>query len=308
MQLEQFRYANEIAKCGSITQAAKNLFVSQPSLTVSIKKLEAELGFSLFTRSSKGIQITSKGEEALAIIQQILTLTEDLVNMSPSRGDTLTTMALPVFPTLYDLLDATFFDTMHTKYPHLTCDIIEETANTILQKMRNGSLNFAVSGCPSTVYDMMTVSKNASESKNLSTKILYEEPLLLLIPANHKLTHVQTVATTDLNNETFLYFGEHLHDDQPNILEGYNIHFNEVLPFYRRTSIMKAIVMGQGISIMPESQIMNEREILAGKIKTLTINDFDNTFVHFLIYNKRHIFTKVENDVIQMIEQFYANL
>lgn len=55
MQLEQFLYANEIAKCGSITQAAKNLFITQPSLTIAIQKLETELGFFLFNRSHKEI-------------------------------------------------------------------------------------------------------------------------------------------------------------------------------------------------------------------------------------------------------------
>ena len=70
MQLEQFLYANEIAKCGSITQAAKNLFITQPSLTIAIQKLETELGFFLFNRSQKGVQITEKGEEALSYIDR----------------------------------------------------------------------------------------------------------------------------------------------------------------------------------------------------------------------------------------------
>lgn len=308
MQLEQFRYANEIAKCGSITQAAKNLFISQPSLTIAIKKLETELGFALFTRSSKGIQITPKGEEALNTIQQILALTEDLVTMSPIHDDTPTTMTLPVFPTLYDLLDASFFDQIHTQHPNLTCDIIEQTANNILQEMRNGSLNYAISGCPSTVFDTVTVSRKASESKNLSTKILYEEPLLLLVPVEHTLAETSSVEISDLTNETFLYFGEHLNDGQPNILEGYTFQISDVLPFYRRSSIMKAIAAGQGISMLPQSQFRNEREILAGRVKALTIDGFSNTFVHYLIYNKRHIFTKMENDVIRLIETFYANL
>lgn len=308
MQLEQFRYANEIAKCGSITQAARNLFVSQPSLTIAIQKLEAELGFALFTRSSKGIQITPKGEEALATIQQILTLTESLIDMSPSREDAPTTMTLPVFPTLYDLLDSTLLANIHAQYPHLTCDIIEQTANTILQEMRNGSLNYAISGCPSTLYDMVTVSQKASESKNLSTKILYEEPLLLLVPSQHRLASTAAVHMADLEGETFLYFGEHLNGDRPNILDGYNVSFSEVLPFYRRTSIMKAIALGQGISIFPRSQFKNERALQDDAIRVLEISDFGNTFVHYLIYNKRHIFTKMENDVIHTIEQFYASL
>lgn len=308
MQLEQLRYANEIAKCGSITQAAKNLFVSQPSLTIAIQKLESDLGFALFTRSSKGIQITPKGKEALVTIQQILNLTEVLINMSPNKEDSLTKITLPVFPTLFDLLDESIYAKIHTQHPNLTCEIIEQTANTILQEIQNGAISYAISGCPSTVFDIINVSKKSSNSNNLSTKILYEEPLLLLMSINNPLSKKDLLHIEDLRSETFLYYGEHLSNKQPNILEGYKFYFNEILPFYRRTSIMKAIAMGQGVSIMPKSQFQNDPNILKNKIRYCTIENFSNTFVHFLIYNKRHVFTQMEKDVLNIIENFYATL
>lgn len=308
MQLEQLRYANEIAKCGSITQAAKNLFVSQPSLTIAIQKLESDLGFALFTRSTKGIQITPKGEEALETIQQILNLTEVLVNMSPNREESPTKITLPVFPTLFDLLDESIYSQIHSQHPNLTYEIIEQTANTILQEIRNGALSFAISGCPSTVFDTITVSKKATNIKNLSTKILYEEPLLLLMSINNPLSNKDLLHIEDLRTETFLYYGEHLSNKQPNILDGYKFYFKEILPFYRRTSIMKAIAMGQGISIMPKSQFQNDPNILKNKIRYCTIENFRNTFVHFLIYNKRHVFSQMEKDILNIIENFYATL
>lgn len=309
MQLEQFRYANEIAKCGSITKAAKNLFVSQPSLTIAIQKLETELGFALFIRSSKGIQITPKGEEALATIQQILSLTENLTNLSPESNHHPTTMTLPVFPTLYDLIDESIYEHIHTHYPQLICEIVELTANTILQEIRNASLDYAICGCPSPVYDNLTGSLRQGKNNNIETKILYEEPLLLLLPAAHPLMTATQITISDLVNETFLYFGEHLDNDkQPNILDHHSFKFNEVLPFYRRTSIMKAISMKKGVSILPESQFRNELPFIDGKVCARAIDDFDNTYVHYLIYNKRHIFTQIETDVINIIEKFYADL
>lgn len=123
MQLEQFRYANEIAKCGSITQAAKNLFIAQPSLTIAIQKLEFELGFALFNRSQKGVQITEKGEEALSYMQQILALTENLTNLSPSKTDMVTTMQLVAFPIFFDLLDESLFEKIKNTHPDLNIKI-----------------------------------------------------------------------------------------------------------------------------------------------------------------------------------------
>ncbi len=308
MQLEQFLYANEIAKCGSITQAAKNLFITQPSLTIAIQKLEAELGFSLFNRSQKGVQITEKGEKALSYMQQILTLTENLTNLSPSKTAVFTTMQLVAFPMFLDLLDEALFYKIQNTCPNFDFKIMEQTANVILQEVKNGSLNFAISGNASPVYQSLQASLKDSKANNIAFQILYQEPLFLLLPKNHILLSKETILCQDLKNETFLYFGEHLQKNQLNILEGHDFQFQETIPFYRRTSIKKALLMGQGVSIMSKSQFINDPLFLRKKFFARTIGDFKNTYVHYLIYNKRHVFSKTETDVLQIVKDFYDSL
>ena len=72
MTLQQLKYVDAVADCGSISEAARQVFVSQPTLTEAIRTLEEELRVAIFTRSSRGITVTREGEEFLASARQIL--------------------------------------------------------------------------------------------------------------------------------------------------------------------------------------------------------------------------------------------
>lgn len=73
MTLQQLKYADAVATCGSLSEAARRVFVTQPTLTESIRALEEELRIALFTRTSRGVALTREGEEFLASARQILT-------------------------------------------------------------------------------------------------------------------------------------------------------------------------------------------------------------------------------------------
>ncbi len=72
MTLQQLKYVDAVADCGSISDAAKRVFVTQPTLTEAIRNLEEELRVAIFTRSSRGVTLTREGEEFLASARQIL--------------------------------------------------------------------------------------------------------------------------------------------------------------------------------------------------------------------------------------------
>ena len=72
MTLQQLRYVDAVAACGSISRAAKRVFATQPTLTESIRALEEELRIAIFTRSAKGVAVTREGEEFLASARQML--------------------------------------------------------------------------------------------------------------------------------------------------------------------------------------------------------------------------------------------
>ncbi len=72
MTLQQLKYVIEIVKCSSINEAAKHLFITQPSLSASMKELEAELGIELFLRTNKGITLSTDGAEFLGYARQVV--------------------------------------------------------------------------------------------------------------------------------------------------------------------------------------------------------------------------------------------
>ena len=72
MTLQQLKYALTIADCGSMNEAAKQLFLSQPSLSETMKELETEIGLDIFLRSNRGIVITPEGEEFLSYAKQVI--------------------------------------------------------------------------------------------------------------------------------------------------------------------------------------------------------------------------------------------
>ena len=72
MTLQQLKYADAVASCGSLSEAARRVFVTQPTLTEAIRTLEEELRIAIFTRSSRGVALTHEGEEFLASARQIL--------------------------------------------------------------------------------------------------------------------------------------------------------------------------------------------------------------------------------------------
>lgn len=73
MKLQQLRYVVKVAECGSITEASRRLFVSQPSITASIRDLENEMGVHIFERTNKGVIVSEEGETFLGYARRYST-------------------------------------------------------------------------------------------------------------------------------------------------------------------------------------------------------------------------------------------
>ena len=85
MTLLQLKYIVTVAKQGSINKAAKELFIAQPSLTAAIKELEQELGITIFSRTNKGVIVSTEGEEFLGYARQVIEQTNLKKNISGKR-------------------------------------------------------------------------------------------------------------------------------------------------------------------------------------------------------------------------------
>ena len=96
MTLKQMRYALAVAKFASVKEASRNLFISQPSLSESIKKLEEELGFEIFIRNRTGIKLTPDGEQFITQIQSVVDQVSNIEKHLKERKDRIPQLSISV--------------------------------------------------------------------------------------------------------------------------------------------------------------------------------------------------------------------
>ena len=96
ISLKQMRYAVEIAQCGSINQAAQNLYVTQSSLSKAMKELESVLGYAVFRRTPAGTAVTEEGQSFLELARQIVYKLEVLERQLQSRNERLAAMKISI--------------------------------------------------------------------------------------------------------------------------------------------------------------------------------------------------------------------
>ena len=147
--LEQYKIFAAVARTRSFSGAAKQLYISQPAVSQSVKSLEEELGFQLFLRTPKGVKLTSEGEMLYGYIHSAFNLIasgedrlEGMRRMQAGElrigaGDTLTK---------YILIDC--LHRFHSRYPDIRLSVVNRTTPQTLQMLKAGELDLAVCNLP----------------------------------------------------------------------------------------------------------------------------------------------------------------
>lgn len=188
-------YVYEVYKERSFSKAAANLFISQPSLSATIKRIEQQIGYPLFDRSTKPLGVTECGERYIETVKQILSAQNDFIDYINDWGN-LKTGKLRVggsnFFSSWVLPE--LIGNFARQYPLIEIVLIEESTANLEQLLQNGSLDFAVDNCllDEAVFDHC---------------IFQEEHLLLAVPrsfpVNEGLTEYQ-ISIEDIKHSRFL--------------------------------------------------------------------------------------------------------
>ena len=196
MNLRALQYFVKLADLRHFSKAADACFVSQPTLSTQIKKLEEELGVQLVERSPKNIMLTPVGEEiadrarlVLSDIDQIRALARRSGN--PAEGS----VRLGLFPTLAPYLLPHVVPQIREAYPNLRLQLSEEKTETILTMLRQGELDAGLLALP--IHD-----------EGLEMKILFEEPFVVAAPAEHPLAKKPQISMKDLDGTELLLLEE----------------------------------------------------------------------------------------------------
>jgi LysR family hydrogen peroxide-inducible transcriptional activator len=172
------------------------VFVSQPTLSSQIRKLEQELGVELVERGVRGVMLTAPGERIVARARAMLAEADSIRSIaSLSTDPEAGSLRLGVFPTLGPYLLPHAMPGIRARFPRLELLLIEEKSEVLLAQLRDGRLDAALLAMP-------------NAAPGLHEAALFDEQFLLAVPAGHRFAAAARVATSELAGESLLLLDE----------------------------------------------------------------------------------------------------
>ena len=203
MTLTELRYIVAVAREKQFCKAARACFVSQPTLSLGIKKLEDELGIILFERGSQELVITPIGQKIVDQAIQVLSEVSAIKELAQREQDPLKKpLRIGAIPTVGPYLFPELLTVAQEQAPQLPLFVEESTTEKLTHKLRSGEIDVAIISLPFV-------------EAGIDTELLYEEPFVILVSSSHPLAMNEMISVRQLNEETLLLLGpEHCLRDQ----------------------------------------------------------------------------------------------
>lgn len=196
MTLTELRYIVILAEEQHFGRTAERCHVSQPTLSVAVKKLEEELGVELFERTKTGVKPTVMGERIVKQAKALLAGTETIKALAEAGKDQLgSPLALGTIFTMGPYLLPQLIPHLQKQVPGMPLLVQEDYTENLRRKLRDG------------VLDVILVSLPFSES-DVVTQELFDEPLVLIMPRNHSLAHKAEITLADIQPQQLLLMGQ----------------------------------------------------------------------------------------------------
>jgi LysR family transcriptional regulator, hydrogen peroxide-inducible genes activator len=196
MTLTELSYIVALAQELHFGRAAERCHVSQPTLSIAVKKLEEDLDVTLFERGKNGVQITPLGERIVAMAGGVLDQTAAIKDVAAADKDQLQgPLGLGTLPTIGPYLLPQFIPLLQKTASQLSLYVEEGTQDSLTLRLRNGELDAILVVAPFSEPDVVT-------------QPLFDEPLVLLLPADHRLASKTVIGAADLDPAEVLLLGE----------------------------------------------------------------------------------------------------
>lgn len=249
MTLTELRYIVTLAQEQHFGRAAERCYVSQPTLSIAVKKLEDELGIALFERTKSRVQPTPLGEQIVAQANLVLEQTATIKDMADAGKDQLSSpLAVGAIFTIGPYLLPQFIPHLQTLASKMPLYVEDGYTHNLRKKLRNGELDVIIIALPFSEPDVVT-------------QPLFEENFVVLMPHNHPLTAKKEIDPNELSDQKMLLLGEgHCFRDQV-LTTCPSIHHSGEESSNVRTAaegssletLRHMVASGLGITILPES-------------------------------------------------------
>ncbi len=251
MTLTELRYIVTLAQERHFGRAAEKCFVSQPTLSVAVKKLEGELNIAIFERSKSSVSPTPLGEEIIQQAEKVLTESRILKELAESGKDQLNSpLKVGAIFTIGPYLFPHLVPQTYQQAPQMSLFIEESYTAVLRRQLREGELDAIIIALPFNEPDVMT-------------RPLYDEPFVVVMPKDHELAKLKHIQAEMLPDQDLLLLGEgHCFRDQvlelcPALSQQQNDRVGSVTQGSSLETLKYMVATGLGITVLPESAVGN---------------------------------------------------
>ena len=192
MTITQLKYTLSVAEHGNFTVASEKCFVTQPTLSMQVQKLEEELGVTIFNRSTKPLQITEVGKKILIQARKIVEESSRMNDIvSEEKGVIGGTLKVGIIPTVSPTLLPLFLSSFIKKNKNVDLMIEEYTTSSMFEKINKGDIDCAICATP-------------LKDENIIENPLYYEPFIAYVPPHHGLSGRDSLDISDLEDSDLL--------------------------------------------------------------------------------------------------------
>ncbi len=253
MNLKDLQYFLAVAELEHFGKAAEQCYVSQPTLSGQIKKMERQLGITLFERTNRRVMLTDVGQQIAGVARRILHEIDTINDIAQSSCDPMSgTFRLGAFPTLASYVFPKLVPNVKELMPKLRLILIEEKTFELLEKLRHGQIDAALLALP--VHDDLLMSQP-----------LFDDEFMLATPIDHELNQLTHIEQHTLGAHALLLLEEgHCMRDQA--LDICQLHGMAQEMDFKATSLetlRQMVKAGTGITLMPKIAIDRTEDNIA---------------------------------------------
>ncbi|TDD94200.1 LysR substrate-binding domain-containing protein [Flavobacterium cellulosilyticum] len=259
MTITQLQYVLAVAEHKNFTLAAEKCFVTQPTLSMQIQKIEEELNILIFDRSKKPIQLTSIGQKIVEQAKNIVNEAgkiKDIVEYQ--KGFIGGEFRLGIIPTIMPTLLPMFLNNFIKKYPKVKLIIEELNTSEIIFRLKNGHLDAAIAATP-------------LEDEKIKEIVLYYEPFVAYVPGNFSISNKNEIEISDLNLDDILLLqdGHCFRDGILNLCKNQNVSPKNSFQLESGSfeTLIKLVDEGIGTTLLPYLHTLDLKEKDKSKLK-----------------------------------------
>lgn len=287
LTFRQIQVFTSVARHSSFTQAAKELHLSQPAVSMQVKQMEDQVGLPLFEQIGKQIYLTEAGQEIFhysRAIQQLLAEAEEVVD--ELKGAHRGRLTISVASTANYFVPA-LFGIFHQRYPDVTVSLDVTNRETLLQQLNENEVDLVVMGQPPAEMD-------------LEAGAFMENPLVVIAPPDHPLAQKKNIPMSRMEDEIFLTRerGSGTRSAIERFFDQHDVRLTTGMEIASNEAIKQSVQAGLGLGLLSRDTL--ELELALNKLVILDVEDFP-IVRHWYVMHRRG---KRLSPIAQAFKQF----